>query len=188
MKKSSQGCAKWGGTARLGLVMAALMAGCQPVRNSAAPRPGEAKNGELMYSVSGTQGPVPQQVPPQIAPKPTDVDPADTIPYLASDALGGRSPGSPGLQAAGDFLAGRLAAAGLKPLPGMKGYFQDFDYVAKNRPRDDCKLTFGDRVCKLDDDFLPLSLSADGPFKGPVVFAGYAITDPAHHYDDFAGL
>jgi Zn-dependent M28 family amino/carboxypeptidase len=46
--------------------------------------------------------------------------------YLASDGLGGRQPGSPGGEAAGDYLAERFRAYGLEPA-GIDGtYYQTF--------------------------------------------------------------
>src|SRR5262249_34020020 len=38
------------------------------------------------------------------------------------------------------------------------------------------------------DDFMPFSFSATGKLAGAVVFAGYGITAPEYHYDDYAGL
>jgi len=43
--------------------------------------------------------------------------------FLASDALGGRVNGSPGLDISAEYLASRMRAAGLEPL-GDDGYFQ----------------------------------------------------------------
>ena len=38
------------------------------------------------------------------------------------------------------------------------------------------------------DDFVPFNFSQTGPLSGAVVFAGYGITAPEYHYDDYAGL
>ena len=37
-------------------------------------------------------------------------------------------------------------------------------------------------------DFIPLNISSSGKLAGAVVFAGYGITAPEYHYDDYAGL
>src|SRR4051794_25675571 len=46
--------------------------------------------------------------------------------YLASDQLEGRGLETQGISKAADYIATQFQSAGLKPLPGMKGYFQDF--------------------------------------------------------------
>lgn len=119
---------------------------------------------------------------------PDSFDPAKTVPYLASDALEGRGIGLPGLDAAADFLAGRFKASGLKPLPGLDGYFQPFDYTAASAPGSDCALAIDGRALKLDEDYRPLVYTGEGNFDGLVVFAGYGITSTTHNYDDYAGL
>lgn len=50
----------------------------------------------------------------------------DHIAVLASDELGGRQPGSPGGEAAGDYIADRFAAYGLQPAGEGETYFQTF--------------------------------------------------------------
>src|SRR6516225_1244297 len=57
---------------------------------------------------------------------PTTVDPRDTLPYLASDALAGRAPGTPELDKAAEFIASEFERIGLEPPPGMNDYFQPF--------------------------------------------------------------
>ncbi len=37
-------------------------------------------------------------------------------------------------------------------------------------------------------DFVPIPFSSSGSLSGPVVFAGYGITAPEYHYDDYAGI
>ncbi len=37
------------------------------------------------------------------------------------------------------------------------------------------------------EDFIPFSFSASAHLSGGVVFAGYGITAPEYHYDDYAG-
>src|SRR4051812_36105962 len=57
---------------------------------------------------------------------PTTADPRDTLPFLASDELAGRAPGTPGLERAGDFLAAQFKRIALATFPGVDGYFQPF--------------------------------------------------------------
>src|SRR3989442_4311557 len=40
----------------------------------------------------------------------------------------------------------------------------------------------------IERDFIPLSFSEDVSLEAPVVFAGYGITAPEYHYDDYQGI
>ena len=48
------------------------------------------------------------------------------VSFLADDAREGREPGTKGIEASADYIAGVFKAAGLKPAPGADGYFQPF--------------------------------------------------------------
>ena len=50
----------------------------------------------------------------------------EDVTYLADDAREGRAPGTRGIEAAADYIAGVFKSAGLKPAPGADGYFQPF--------------------------------------------------------------
>src|SRR5690242_12710918 len=50
----------------------------------------------------------------------------EDVGFLAADARAGRAPGTPGIEAAADYVAGVFKAAGLKAAPGADGYFQPF--------------------------------------------------------------
>lgn len=50
------------------------------------------------------------------------------VEWLADDAREGRFPGTPGAQASSDYLARRLAELHLDRAPGMKSYFQTFEF------------------------------------------------------------
>jgi hypothetical protein len=108
--------------------------------------------------------------------------------YLASDRLEGRGVGTEGLDLAADFIATRFQALGLKPLPGLDGYFQPFEMTTAESIDPATSLTSGEKSYKLKEDFTPVSFSAEGEFAGPVVFAGYGITDAGRGYDDYEGL
>ncbi|RYF85899.1 MAG: peptidase M28, partial [Chitinophagaceae bacterium] len=56
------------------------------------------------------------------------------IKTLASDAMEGRRPGTPGIEKAATFIEGEFKAIGLKPLAGLKGFRQSFDkYQVKSQ-------------------------------------------------------
>ena len=113
------------------------------------------------------------------------------VKYLASQNMRGRATGSPELEKAADFIAGRFRALGLQPLHGSS-YFQDFEVTtsAKLGPHNSLSYTSSrsKKTLKFQQDFVPLNLSTKGKLSGPVVFAGYGITAPEYNYDDYAGL
>jgi len=115
----------------------------------------------------------------------------DEVKYLASPELKGRATGSPELERAAGFIVAKLEMFGLKPVPGQD-YLQDFPVTtdaqlgAGNR----FGFTEGGRSTALDcpRDFVPLNFSSSTNVAGTVVFAGYGISAPEFHYDDYAGL
>ena len=125
---------------------------------------------------------------PSTGPSPTDADPKDIVPFLASDELQGRGIGTPGLDRAADYIAAEFAADGLKPLPGLTDFFQPFDYVAQTKPGPATYLAIGSRRLKIDADYLPMRFSLEQAFHGPAVFVGYGVTAPEVGYDDYDGI
>jgi hypothetical protein len=112
-----------------------------------------------------------------------------SVEYLASDPLKGRMVGTPGLEMAADFVAGNFKKLGLQPLSGFDGYFQPFNMVTRTDPDPEkSAVVIGGEALKLGKDFIPLRASAEASADGPVVFAGYGITDRARHYDDYANI
>ncbi|MFL6449947.1 MAG: M20/M25/M40 family metallo-hydrolase [Bryobacteraceae bacterium] len=112
------------------------------------------------------------------------------IKFLASPALKGRLTGTPELNKAAEYLAAKFSQANLEPLAGS--YFQDFEVTARTALGDNDKLTVSrgahSRELKQGADFVPLNLSGNGKAGGAVVFAGYGITAPEYHYDDYSHL
>lgn len=110
-----------------------------------------------------------------------------------------RGPGTPGIDAAADWIAEQFAEIGLAP-PGVGDAFQPFAMTldAKLGPASANTLELvgpptadgGDTVVPLvlGRDFTPLAAGGSGRFELPLVFAGYGITAPAEHYDDYAPL
>jgi Zn-dependent M28 family amino/carboxypeptidase len=117
---------------------------------------------------------------------PSFVDPRQTIPFLASDELAGRMPGTPGLTRAGDLIAADLARLGLQPPPGHVDDFQPFTMRLSTTLDPSTGLLVNGKPMMTGQDFDPLSVSGEGRFGGPVVFAGYGISHGG--YDDYAGL
>jgi hypothetical protein len=115
----------------------------------------------------------------------------DDVKFLASEQLRGRATGSPELEKAAAFISGKFHEFGLKPVAG-KSYFQAFPVTTDARlgKANHFQFTEGSRttVLRPGDDFVPFKFSHDGKISGAVVFAGYGITAPEHHYDDYAGI
>jgi hypothetical protein len=116
--------------------------------------------------------------------------------YLADDLREGRAPGTQGIDAAADYIAGVFRELGLKTAPGAEGYFQPFTIKGSSALAGDQDLAFDAKGVKLEakskTDFTPLALGVGAELKAPVAFAGYGITakDKAAKldYDDYAGI
>ncbi len=123
--------------------------------------------------------------PPAPPPRVAVADPRQTIPFLASDDLAGRMPGTPGLARAGDYLADGFARLGLQPVPGHADDFQPFTMRLSTTLDPATGLAIDGKPLAAGRDYDPVGLSREGPFRGPVVFAGYGISHGT--YDDYAG-
>ncbi len=119
----------------------------------------------------------------------TSSDARTLIDFLGSDSLMGRKTPSPGLTIAGDYIANHFKSYGLEPVNGS--YFEDFN-LALVRLVDPnfMKLSKGglQRAYQIKTDFMPFELTANNEVQGEVVFAGYGITAPEYHYDDYANV
>ena len=116
----------------------------------------------------------------------------EPIKFLSSDQLKGRGDGTKELDRAGDYIADHFRNFGLKPGGGNGKYLQHFDLVvgAKLGRKNVAVYTQGEHSEKLNlqETFVPLSFSASTSIEAPLVFAGYGITAPEYHYDDYQGL
>lgn len=134
---------------------------------------------------------------PAPAPTPAESRLRADVGYLADDLREGRAPGTAGIDAAADYIAGVFRELGLKPAPGAEGYFQPFTIKGSASLAGDQSLAFKAKgkeiVAKPKADFTALALGTSAAVDGlPVVFAGYGITakqaDDKLDYDDYAGL
>jgi hypothetical protein len=116
----------------------------------------------------------------------------DSVKLLSSDKLKGRGTGTPELEKAAAFIAGRFKALGIAPADG-KSYYQRFSVTTNAKLGKENRLSYGPDGAKTasaapGQDFQPFNFSGNGRFAAPVVFAGYGITAPEYDYDDYAGL
>jgi hypothetical protein len=111
------------------------------------------------------------------------------IDYIASDALQGRNTPSEGLDSAAQYIARAFRRAGVQPVQGK--YVQPFKLnIVALGDSNSLILTSasGSKPYALKDDFVPFEITANHGVDAEVVFAGYGITAPAYHYDDYAGI
>jgi hypothetical protein len=109
--------------------------------------------------------------------------------FLASDALQGRMSLQPGDDVAIQWIASEFAKAGLKPGNG-DSYFQAVPLVEyrPDRTRSYVAIKHGssaENQFKYPEAYG--GYKADVDITAPVVFAGYGITAPELHYDDYQG-
>ena len=116
----------------------------------------------------------------------------DPIKYLSSDQLRGRGNGTPQLDEAAHYIADHFRADGLKPAGDGDSYLQHYQVTvgAELGKANSFTTVFGGthQALGLNQDYIPLSFSEDGHFQGELVFAGYGITAPENHYDDYQGI
>ena len=109
--------------------------------------------------------------------------------FLASDALEGRMSLERGNDVAIQWIASEFTKAGLKP--AFAGtYLQPVPLVEYRMDRDQTSLTI--RVNGAPQTFhAPDAVGNypnDGTYKGAVAFAGFGITAPELHYDDYSTI
>jgi hypothetical protein len=107
--------------------------------------------------------------------------------WLAADARQGRGVGTEGLASAGDYIADRFDHFGLKPLPGLNGYFQPFDYDVGGKVGPQTTLSVNG-VGIAGDQFTGLAKSKAGEVEGKLAFVGYGAKRSDKTYDDFADI
>jgi len=110
--------------------------------------------------------------------------------FLASDSLKGRDTPSPGLVVAGDYIASEFKRYGLQPVNGS--FFQNFDLALVNLGEDNALALISRDGTRTDftikHDYIPFEFTANREASGELVFAGYGITAPEYHYDDYTHL
>ncbi len=109
------------------------------------------------------------------------------VTWLADPARAGRGVGTPGIDAAADWVEARMKSIGLAPA-GSDGYRQVFEAPVGARLLAGNSLSLAGKAESLEADWLPFTFSDDGKVEGELVFAGYGITAADLHYDDYAGL
>ena len=114
------------------------------------------------------------------------------IQYLADDKLQGRNIGTPGFEAAANYVGTQFRTLGLKPA-GTAGYLQPVKFETRQLISEESSLAL-----VRDGKVEPLTLGADATLnaradlapklEAPLVFVGYGLSIPEAHWDDLAGL
>ena len=112
------------------------------------------------------------------------------VTYLASDKLEGRRTGTPGANAAADFIAKEFGRLKLKP-GDKSGFLQPFPYVAGIDLGKTNKLQFSDNGgnLRVGEDWTPVGISTNAFIeKASAVFVGYGLNVSELKYDDYADV
>jgi hypothetical protein len=110
------------------------------------------------------------------------------VKYLARDEMRGRGDGSPELDQAADYIASQFRTWGLRPMGDANTYFQRFDVTTGAHLGPDNELRINGTDLRINQDFVPIPFSTTAAFDAPLVFAGYGITAPELHYDDYQSI
>jgi hypothetical protein len=117
------------------------------------------------------------------------------VKFLASGDLEGRGNGSPGLEAAADYIAKHFREAGLEPGGEAGTFFQRFEMITglSVQPGNSVTLNAGRSAVdfQIGRDYQLVSPSRDQSAAVeplPLVFAGYGVSAPALRYDDYSGI
>ncbi len=111
------------------------------------------------------------------------------VTFLASDALEGRLSLQRGSEVAIQWIVSEFAKAGLKPAAG-DSFLQPVPLIEYRMDRDATFLKT--RIGGKEQIFKAPDATCDDPddgvYKGRVVFAGFGISAPELHYDDYSGI
>ena len=108
--------------------------------------------------------------------------------FLASDELRGRNTPSPGFDAAADYIAARLARAGLKPAGDEGTYKQHYEVHESRVDTDAAAIDVGSRRFLLGRDFAMRSLDTAIAGELPIVYVGHGWVIGDRKIDPYAGM
>jgi len=100
------------------------------------------------------------------------------IRFLADDKLEGRRTGTPGEQAAGDYISISFARSGLQPKGDNNGWKQSFEVNEGRQISDQTSFTIDDKSLILNKEYFPLAFSAVGAVSGSPAIALQEKGDP----------
>jgi hypothetical protein len=107
--------------------------------------------------------------------------------FLASDELRGRNTPSPGFDAAADYIAQRLLAAGVTPAGDANGYRQHYEMRETRANTESASIMIGADRYTFGRDFVMRSWAAPLVGDFAVVYAGDGWVIPERKLDPYAG-
>ncbi len=110
--------------------------------------------------------------------------------FLASDELKGRGNNSREINVAAEYLAAQFRDHGLQPAGERGSYFQPFELTTGVRLGSDNQVVVqglnGSLQLEVENsDYFPLTYGPREVVQGNLIFAGFGITAPKLHYDDY---
>lgn len=117
------------------------------------------------------------------------------IERLSSDEFEGRAPGTPGGQAASQYIADEMKAAGLMPMGKNGTYFQPVRLTETEvQPSSNLTISQGDEIVMQADQttnsvFWTKRLDETQTIEdSDIIFVGYGVVAPEYGWNDYAGL
>jgi hypothetical protein len=107
------------------------------------------------------------------------------VAWLASDELEGRRPGTPGSEAAVDYVESVFRSLGLEAAGTDGTYRQPFGYLPRRSAAPLIGLTLNGAPLSPAIDIVPLDYSGSGVVHAEIVFVGYGITIPPFDHAEY---
>jgi Zn-dependent M28 family amino/carboxypeptidase len=112
--------------------------------------------------------------------------------FLADDRLEGRDTGSEGYRQAAEYVAGQLAALGVKPGAG-DSYLQEVELVSRRLVEERTRLALvrGGQEVPLEigrEAIVSSRVGEPSVVDAPLVFVGHGLSIPEAGHDDFSGV
>ena len=147
----------------------------------------------LLIGCTGVEDGTPKGDPTASA---SAVDISRRIERLASDEFEGRAPSTPGGQAASQYIADEMAAAGLSPMGENGTFFQPVELTASRVDPNSSTLSIGRNGAEVVDGsttenvvFWTKRLEKNiSVTNSELVFVGYGVNAPEYGWNDYEGL
>ena len=115
------------------------------------------------------------------------------VKFLASDALGGRGPATPGETLTTEYIATQFALAGLSPGGDDGSYFQNVPLVGvQSLPETHLSWEGAGKKLRMDwlEDYVGVNhrQQADQPIDAEAIYVGHGIVAPEFDWDDYKGV